>query len=210
MRFRDAFKGIRSIYAQTTLLEGTVHLIKGSWKMLKVSFLSAYWRHNFRRAGKNLTVFPRTRIDRPRNITVGSDFSLNHGSVLRNEATGTFQAGNKVALGMHCLIDYSGGLVLGDDVVISDEAQVHTHNHGLNPHTVPTYRRLTMGSGVWIGGRAIILPQVSSIGDGAVIGAGSVVTKDVPPHCVVAGNPARVIRQLTPPREKKDAARTRT
>jgi len=54
--------------------------------------------------------------------------------------------------------------------------------------------RLVIGHDVWIGRNALILPQVSRIGNGAVIGAGAVVTRDVPPYAVVAGNPARVIR----------------
>jgi len=54
---------------------------------------------------------------------------------------------------------------------------------------------VTIGDHVWIGTRALILPGVT-IGDGAVVGAGSVVTKDVLPNGVVAGNPARLLRIL--------------
>jgi acetyltransferase-like isoleucine patch superfamily enzyme len=54
--------------------------------------------------------------------------------------------------------------------------------------------KLTIGNDVWIGHNAIILPSVSSIGDGAVIGAGTVVHQDVPPYAVVVGNPSRVVR----------------
>lgn len=52
---------------------------------------------------------------------------------------------------------------------------------------------LTIGHDVWIGERAIILPSVTSIGNGAIIGAGSIVTKDVEPYSIVAGNPAKKI-----------------
>lgn len=54
---------------------------------------------------------------------------------------------------------------------------------------------MIVGDNVWIGNRAIVLPGVT-IGDGAVVGAGSVVTRDVPARTVVAGNPARVVREL--------------
>ena len=57
------------------------------------------------------------------------------------------------------------------------------------------YKRVVIGKDVWIGANAIILPGVT-IGDGCVIGAGSVVTTDLPPHCVVVGNPARVIKTI--------------
>ena len=61
------------------------------------------------------------------------------------------------------------------------------------------HRQLTIGHDVWIGHGAIILPSVSSIGNGAVIGALAVVTKDVPPFAVVAGNPAKIIKHRFTP-----------
>jgi galactoside O-acetyltransferase len=54
---------------------------------------------------------------------------------------------------------------------------------------------------VWIGFNSIILKGVT-VGEGAIVGAGSVVTKDVPPYTIVAGNPARIIRELTPEERK--------
>jgi virginiamycin A acetyltransferase len=59
--------------------------------------------------------------------------------------------------------------------------------------------RISIGHDVWLGKNALILPRVSQIGNGAVIGAGSVVTRDVPPYAVVAGNPARIIKYRFPP-----------
>lgn len=66
-------------------------------------------------------------------------------------------------------------------------------NLGYTDH-VRDYSRLTIGNDVWLGHNAVIGSNVSSIGDGAVIGAGSVVFKDVPPYAVVVGNPGRVVR----------------
>ena len=56
------------------------------------------------------------------------------------------------------------------------------------------YGKLAIGNDVWVGQYAIILPSCKNIGDGAVIGAGAIVTKDVPPYAIVAGNPAKVLR----------------
>lgn len=64
---------------------------------------------------------------------------------------------------------------------------------GLSKDTVE-FGKLTIGNDVWIGQYAIILPSCKNIGDGAVVGAGSVVTKDVPDYAIVAGNPARIIK----------------
>jgi acetyltransferase-like isoleucine patch superfamily enzyme len=68
--------------------------------------------------------------------------------------------------------------------------------HDIANHTeVPQSEPVIIEDRVWIGSKVVILPGVR-IGSRAVIGAGSIVTKDVPPRCVAAGNPARVIRRL--------------
>jgi virginiamycin A acetyltransferase len=62
------------------------------------------------------------------------------------------------------------------------------------------YSKLTIGSDVWLGHNSIILPQVDTIGHGAVVGAGAIVCRDVPPYAVVVGNPGRVVRyRFDPP-----------
>jgi len=60
--------------------------------------------------------------------------------------------------------------------------------------------RLNIGNDVWIGSNALLLPQTRNIGHGAVIGAGAVVNKDVPPYAVVVGNPGLVVRFRFPPK----------
>ena len=103
---------------------------------------------------------------------------------------------------------------IGDDVLISFGVTISDHNshsvvfehraqdvlqwrEGKKEWTHVKISPVTIGSKSWIGMHAIILPGVT-IGEGAVVGAGSVVTKDVPPYTVAAGNPARVIRELDP------------
>ena len=113
-----------------------------------------------------------------------------------------FLNGRKIFLGERnvinfgCLFDgrkYS--IRTGDDVSIGPEAAILTLGH--DPQSLEFADRggdVVIGNHVWIGYRAIILPGIR-IGDGAVIGAGSVVTKDVEPFVIVAGNPARPIGQ---------------
>ena len=197
MKLRNMIKNLRIVYQRTTLLEGTIHLIRGTYKMTKVFILSIYWKHNFSKCGKNIIIFPKTRIDFPKNVEVGNNFSMNHASVLRSENTESkFHAENNVALGMHVMFDYSGGVEIGENTCISDYAHIHTHSHGLSPFNKPAYKKLRIGKNVWIGDGALILYQVSEIGDGAIIGARAVVTKDVPPQTIVAGNPSRIIRKI--------------
>lgn len=65
---------------------------------------------------------------------------------------------------------------------------------GLCDHSLVDFNPLTIGNDVWIGANAVIMPEVNSIGDGAIIGAGAVVSREVPPYAVVLGNPARVVK----------------
>ena len=93
-------------------------------------------------------------------------------------------------------------VTIGDDCFIGPNVSIYTACHSTDPTERNTReewaRPVTIGHSVWIGGSATILPGVT-IGDGVTIGAGSVVTHDVPPYTVVAGNPARIIKHLTPP-----------
>lgn len=90
---------------------------------------------------------------------------------------------------------------IGDDVVMGPEVVIMTTSHGFDDlnrpirlQPEPPVRSVSIGDDVWIGTRVTILPGVK-IGTGAVIGACSVVTKDIPSYAVAVGNPARVIRQ---------------
>ncbi len=100
-----------------------------------------------------------------------------------------------------CRLYGMGGIEIGMGTIIAHEVQILSSNHNYDSddlESLPYDRRfdckkVVIGEYVWIGARAIILPGVT-IGSGAVIGAGSVVTKDIPECAVVGGNPARVIK----------------
>lgn len=106
--------------------------------------------------------------------------------------------GHRTQLGHNARIDQY--VILGDDVVMGPDVVIMTNRHAFEQLDVPINRQgnlppkpVVVGNDVWIGTRVIILPGVT-IGDKAVIGAGSVVTKDIPEAAVVAGCPAQVIR----------------
>ena len=93
-----------------------------------------------------------------------------------------------------------GKVSIGDNVQIAPNVSIYTAGHPLHPDSrnsgyeygIP----VTIGNNVWLGGNVVILPGVT-IGDNAVIGAGSVVTKDIPENMLAAGNPCKIIREIT-------------
>ncbi|MFK8110647.1 MAG: sugar O-acetyltransferase [Rubripirellula sp.] len=106
--------------------------------------------------------------------------------------------GEKVYFNFDCVILDVCEVRIGSYVFIAPGVHIYTATHPLEAELRRTQefgKPVTIGNDVWIGGKAIICPGVT-IGDRSVIGAGSVVTKDVPTGVVVAGNPARVIRQV--------------
>lgn len=108
--------------------------------------------------------------------------------------------GSELHLGAHVLIDLSGGVAIGDRVTFSEGAKLFTHIHPVDGASIDwrknsiTFKEISIGDDVWIGSSAIILPTVGNIGQGAIVAAGAVVTKDVPPFAIVSGVPAKVIR----------------
>lgn len=107
------------------------------------------------------------------------------------------QVGKRVFINMGCKFQDQGGIVIGDDTLIGHNVVLATLNHEMSPEDRGTMipAPIHIGSRVWIGANATVLPGVT-VGDGAVIAAGAVVTKDVPENTVVGGIPARVIRTI--------------
>ena len=106
--------------------------------------------------------------------------------------------GDNSGIGVNAVI--SSHVTIGNDVMMGPDCMIFTANHSMERNGIPMCRQghygcdpVVIGNDVWIGARVIILPGVH-VGDGAVIGAGSVVTKDVAPYSIVGGNPAKLIR----------------
>lgn len=128
--------------------------------------------------GEKCYVEPPFRCDYGSNVHLGENFYCN----------------------FECLMLDSAPIRIGRNVMLGPGVHIYTACHPL-PATERNSgqefaRPVSIGNDVWVGGRAVICPGVN-IGDGAVIGAGSVVTRDVPANTVVAGNPARPIRSIS-------------
>lgn len=101
--------------------------------------------------------------------------------------------GNNCVINRRCTLDGRGGLRLGNNVSISPEVMLITSNHVKDdPNFGVEDKPIVIGDYAWVGSRATVLPGVT-IGKGAIVAAGAVVTKDVPPYAVVGGVPAKII-----------------
>jgi acetyltransferase-like isoleucine patch superfamily enzyme len=103
--------------------------------------------------------------------------------------------GRNTAIGRRCVLDARGGIAIGRDVNISSYARLQTAKHLIDdPDFAHRYSPIAIGDRAWIAEGAVVLGGVT-IGEGAVVAANAVVTKDVEPFSVVGGVPAEVIRQ---------------
>lgn len=103
--------------------------------------------------------------------------------------------GDYVTLGEHVVCYAVDQITIGDQTTVSRDAFLCCAGHDVaSPIMELTYVPITVGANAWIAARAIVMPG-RNIGDGAVVAAGAVVTKDVPPWTVVVGNPARVVKR---------------
>lgn len=114
--------------------------------------------------------------------------------------------GNHIKVGKNFFANYNctildvGKVTFGDNCLLAPNVAIYTAGHPIHPDARNSAYEygidVTIGNNVWIGGNVVIMPGVT-IGDCCVIGAGSVVTKDIPAWTIAAGNPARVIRKIT-------------
>ena len=125
---------------------------------------------------------------------------IGHGSIIRPpffcDYGSQITIGSGVFINFNCVFLDCAPIRIGDLTQIGPGVQIYTPDHPRDPElrreALESAHPVNIGANVWIGGNAIILPGVT-IGDDAIIGVGSVVTRDVPAGATVAGNPARVM-----------------
>lgn len=111
--------------------------------------------------------------------------------------------GKGVFLNHSAILSASGGIEFEDGVMVAPGVRIATINHDLNNrHTIYTYGKVIIKKNAWLGMNVTVCPGVT-IGRYAVVGAGAVVTKDVPDYAVVAGVPAKVIRMQDPSQQRE-------
>lgn len=127
--------------------------------------------------------------------------NLGEGSIIVAPFTGAafdrLKVGENVFINSNLLAMARGGITIEDDVMIAANASLISNNHDPYDRQVLTCRPVLIKKGAWIGAGATVLPGVS-VGKYAIVGAGAVVTKDVPDYAVVLGAPAKVVKMLDP------------
>ena len=147
---------------------------------------------------------PISKVIRKIRGGIASNCFDKHGSNINIEKGANFGKGNGIEIGDNSGIGVNchvrGPLQIGKDVMMGPDCMVMTSTHNTERTDISmclqgflAKRKVTICDDVWIGARVIILPGIT-IGKGAIIGAGAVVTKDVPEYAVVAGVPAKVIK----------------
>ena len=161
-----------------------------------VRLLAPLYQHR----GKHAVIHSSARMDTPpyRRFSLG-DYSVIESFCCINNAVGDISIGHHTRVGLHNTI--IGPVTIGNNVNLAQGITVTALNHNfsdpdkrIDEQGVST-KPVTIGNDIWIGANAVILPGVI-IGDHSVIAAGAVVTKNVPPHSLAAGVPAKIIKQI--------------
>ena len=149
--------------------------------------------------GKGSVIRSQTRMD----VFPFNQFSLGERSVIEdfstiNNGVGDVFIGDRTIIGLGNTV--IGPVKIGNDVMFAQNIVVSAMNHGYEDISIPPSKQkdiiklITIEDEVWIGANCVITIGVT-IGKHSIVGAGSVVTKDIPPYCIAVGNPARVIKK---------------
>jgi acetyltransferase-like isoleucine patch superfamily enzyme len=158
--------------------------------------------HAFAAFGARSAIEPPVRLVGEERITLGSEVWVGAGSWLETLGTGVLEIGDGCRLAGNCTLVAAASLRLGRDVLVARGVYISDHAHAFEDPRLPVlgqgidrHGAVEIADGAWLGEHVVVCPGVR-IGRGAVVGANSVVTRDVPDRCVAAGAPARVLRDL--------------
>jgi len=171
MSFKNKFWGIIYYMFARHLPHSAMFYSLGSYKIRNYVCSKM-----FKKCGKRITV--------EQGALIGSGLSI--------------EIGDDSGIGKDCHVNNA---IIGNAVMMGEGVFIYSNNHNFKDLTKPMIyqgstkvRTLVIEDDVWIGAKSIILASVNKIGKGSIIGAGAIVTKDVPQYAIVGGNPAKVIK----------------
>lgn len=156
-------------------------------------------REDFKKLGSNVIFEDGVLIFHPGNIEIGDNVYIGHNTILKGYHKNKMVIGDQSWIGQNCFFHSAGGITIGRAVGIAPYVKILTSTHKEDDINKPIlycdleFGEVVIEDGCDVGIGAIILPGVR-IGEGSIIGAGSVVTKNVEPYSIVAGVPARLLR----------------
>jgi acetyltransferase-like isoleucine patch superfamily enzyme len=186
--------------------------VLGMLKQLRTSLRSKKNRQAVDHLGEGVELWGSVEKRHPHGIIAIGEKSRISGYLVIERAESRLSIGKNTLVGPETIVDCAERITIEDDVLISYECIIsdcdnHSLSYSKRKNDLELWRQsqhnwalaakapVTIKKGAWLGARTIVLKGVT-IGEGAVVGMGSVVTKDVPPFTIVAGNPARVIREI--------------
>lgn len=204
---------MRKIFLSVGTLLSYLRPVKNNFDKIRCLVYTGYCSAKFKRFGKDTVIEPYLLgLAGEKYISIGAGCYIDRYVQLSAwDSYGDQHFNPEIIIGSNCGIGaYShisciNKIIIGDNVRMGKGILITDNAHGasdrqlldMSPRQRPLVSRgaVVIGNNVWIGEKASIMPGVS-IGDGVIIAAGSVVTKDVPAYCVVGGNPAKLIKQL--------------
>lgn len=160
-------------------------------------------REDLRACGEGTVLEEGVLVFHPENVSLGRGVYVGHQTMLKGYHRGALEVGDGTWIGQRCFLHAAGGIRIGRNVGIGPEVKILTSVHEESGRALPIlhaplrFAPVVVEDDADLGVGAILLPGVT-VGRGAQIGAGAVVTRDVPAYAVAAGNPARVLRERPP------------
>lgn len=159
----------------------------------------AFALEDFAALGKGVVLEPGVLVFHPETIRIGASVYVGHGTMLKGYYKGSMTIGDGTWIGQMCFFHSAGSITIGQNVGIGPGVKILTSAHRLDEldkpilHATLDFAPVVVDDDADIGVNAVILPGVT-IGRGAQVGAGAVVTESVPPYAICAGVPAKVLR----------------